>query len=82
MEKLPCRKCGVLVLPATIEKTNVYCMPCFKGHDKRDFLQRAEDIAVRMEVMKDSDRVAGAGTLARARFPVLRPRGERGQSSD
>lgn len=57
MEKIPCKKCGTNVLPATIQKTNGYCMPCFKGSNKKSFLQRSEDIAVRMGLMQDSDRV-------------------------
>ncbi|TQV70795.1 DUF4375 domain-containing protein [Exilibacterium tricleocarpae] len=58
MDRVPCKKCGAKALPSTIEKTKGYCMPCFKGPDKRSELQKYEDKAVRMGLMKDSDRVA------------------------
>jgi len=57
MEKIPCKKCGEKALHATIQKTGGYCMPCFKGSNKKSFWQRSEDIAVRMGLMQDSDRV-------------------------
>jgi len=29
-EKFPCKECGTLVLPSTIDKTNGRCMPCYR----------------------------------------------------
>ena len=59
MEKLPCRICGKKVLPATLEKTGGLCMPCYKGPNRKGFWDRAEELAVRLGVMKDTDRTAG-----------------------
>ena len=63
MDRVPCKKCGAKALPSTIERTNGYCMPCFKGPDKKSMFERIEDMAVRMGVMKDSDRVAHLPSL-------------------
>lgn len=63
MDRVPCQKCGVKVLPLTIERTGGYCMPCFKGPNKTPLMQRIEDKAVRMGLMKDSDRVAHLSDL-------------------
>ena len=51
------------MLPSTIERTNGYCMPCSTGPNKKPVLQRVEDIAVRMGLMRDSDRSAHLSTL-------------------
>lgn len=29
-EKLPCKECGKLVLPSTLDRTEGKCMPCYK----------------------------------------------------
>lgn len=57
MERVSCKKCGAKALLSTVEKTNGYCMPCFKGPNKKSFWQRSQDIAVRMGIIKESDRV-------------------------
>ena len=57
MKKVPCKVCGKKVLPATIQKTDGLCMPCYKGPNPNSFWDRAEDCAVRMGFMKDADRV-------------------------
>ena len=71
MDRVPCKKCGVKVLPSTIDKTGGYCMPCFKGPDQRTVLQRCEDKAVRMGLMKDSDRVAHLQVSETKRLKLL-----------
>lgn len=58
MNRIPCKKCGAKALPETIDRTGGYCMPCFKGPNKKSFFERIEDMSVRMGLMKDSDRVA------------------------
>ena len=63
MDRVPCKNCGAEALPSTIEKTNGYCMPCFKGSSKKPIMQRVEDMAVRMGLMRDSDRIAHLNTL-------------------
>jgi hypothetical protein len=49
--------CGKKVLSATIRKTGGLCMPCYKGQNPKSFWDRAEDLAMRMGVMKHTDRV-------------------------
>lgn len=29
-QKVPCKKCGTMILPATVNKTGGFCMPCYK----------------------------------------------------
>jgi hypothetical protein len=31
VRKVPCKRCGTLILPSTAQKTGGYCMPCFSG---------------------------------------------------
>ena len=57
MDKVPCKLCGKKVLPSTIQKTSGLCMPCYKGPNPKNFWDRAENIAVRMGIMKDTDQV-------------------------
>lgn len=33
-EKIPCKECGALILPATAEKNGDLCMPCKNGYRK------------------------------------------------
>lgn len=57
-QRIPCKNCGAEALPSTIEKTNGYCMPCFKGPIKKSLFQRVEDIACNTGLMEETDRVA------------------------
>jgi hypothetical protein len=36
MQKVPCSKCGALILPVTAERTGGLCMPCFNPERERD----------------------------------------------
>ena len=40
-DKLPCSKCGALILPATAARTGGLCMPCKQGN--RENLERAKE---------------------------------------
>src|ERR1044071_1964337 len=40
-EKVPCTKCGALILCATAERTGGVCMPC--KHGNRENLERAKE---------------------------------------
>ncbi len=33
-QKVPCKQCGVMILPATADKTGGLCMPCYKKVDQ------------------------------------------------
>lgn len=32
-EKVPCSKCGVMILPSTVKRTGGLCMPCSRGNE-------------------------------------------------
>ncbi len=53
MDKIPCQKCGTMVLSSAIEMTDGLCMSCFIYPNKKTFWHRAEEIAVRMGLIKD-----------------------------
>lgn len=40
-EKIPCTKCGALVLPSTAERTGGLCMPCKSGN--RENIERGKE---------------------------------------
>ena len=48
MERIPCSKCGAMILPATAQATGGICMPCKKNQDAA--------VKTIVPVMSDTDR--------------------------